>query len=84
MMLFEVSIGCVLLALGALALALPRITYTVIDATAGRTAEKWAQAGADASWRMYHWQRPLLRFLIPVIMLIVGIGFLASGLRIRP
>ena len=78
--IFELVIGSVLIVIAVILFAFPAMTYKLIDATAGRTAEKWAQAGADASWRMYHWQRPLLRFLSPIVLLITGVAFLVKGL----
>ena len=49
----EVTIGCVLIPVSAILLVFSKMTFRFIDATAGRTAEKWARSGADASWRMY-------------------------------
>ena len=76
----EVAIASVLIAASMVLVVFSRMTYRMIDATAGRTAEKWARAGADASWRMYHWQRPLLRWASPLVLLLTGIVFLVDGL----
>ena len=76
----EVAIGCALVPSGAILLAFSKITYRFIDATAGRTAEKCARAGADGSWRMYPWQRPLLRWLMPSFTIVLGIAFIVDGL----
>jgi hypothetical protein len=71
----------VLIVLGLILVVFSRLTYKLLDATAGKTAEDVARGGFDASWRMYHWQRPWLRILFPLFLLGLGAGFLVSGLR---
>ena len=77
----ELAIGSVLIVLGIVLLAFPRMTTRLMDASAGRTAERWARAGFDFGLRHYYgWQRSLLRVGLPLVFILTGVAFVVGGL----
>ncbi len=76
----ELFIGSVLGTVSVILLAASKVTYKMIDATAGSTAEKWARAGFTLGAEWYPWQRPRLRWGFPLTLLVTGLVFIIDAL----
>lgn len=76
----EVAAGAVLIAIGLPLLFLPRVMFWYLDREVRPLFEMQERMGLKGWTAQYRWQRELLRYLGPVVLVLLGIGFLVDAL----